>query len=232
MTEPQDRPATADLPEPLIAPDAEVERDAYEATMQSKRFTLSDALGEHARRLKRNLMVWSGLSFVVVYYNVRLDRIPWVDVAIPPERSELTPLLVFVPTVYALVSFIVQAQADIGAWRVNFEQQMLRGEFNVLHRMNHFLNEMWQLMERKHSMLRDHQMATQRIRQLAGVAELAGKTFGDSVARGRRVTRWRVFAAYFWESALPVLVGVAAVAFATPSAWRSFTALLSTWEVP
>lgn len=214
-----------DLPDPIVVADPEVERSAYEAAMAIRGFSLSDALGEHARKLKRNLMVWSGLAVLVTYYSMKLTRVPWFDIELPKGEIDITPLLVFIPLAYSLVSFIVQAWADISLWQTRLDLQVFRGSFNVLHRLNQFLHTIIASTQQRPTKLFDWENVALRIKAASKASEMASDAFCKTVGRARRTTRLNALMGYLWEFALPAIVGVLAVAYSVRPAWRVVVAL-------
>jgi hypothetical protein len=198
------------------------ENDAKEARSSTAKVNLSEALGETAQKQKRNLLAWSGVAFLVDFYNVHINRIPWVDVDIPTGSPSAAVAIVAAPLLYSFLGFVLYAYVDLKRWRISAEQNWLLPQSNVLFRLadnsNAILGQLDDTIRPKH-------VSAEQSREVIDRAVLEAVHSLDTLRSLRRdavrLTWLNCFIAYGWEFMLPFVIGGAALSLSLPEFWRS-----------
>lgn len=183
-------------------------------------FSLKDALSDHTRLLKRNLMTWSALLFLCKFYNLKLSTIPYFEVTVPADRTDALVVVVFVPLVYTFISFSVHVIADLRTWHLEFNGEIANYCATVLEAANQYLGRFQN--PQVISTEQGGDLLSQTQKAIKGLVEERDRMITDA----RAISRLRKFLAYSWESALPALFSLATVFYAREELFDAFGAVL------
>lgn len=140
-----------------------------------KKISYSDPFAENTRKIKKNLLLFSGITIIVKAYNLRLDEIPFLHIRVPEEAPHLLEGVLAASLVYFFVFFCVGAYQDLKVWLLKKEDARLRIVWDIFHRLEEGLQYHKGLLEK----CRDEKVEPEKLILAEGYASKMSKELDD-----------------------------------------------------
>ena len=189
----------------------------------------AEALGEAARRQKRNLLAWSGLAILAQHYHLSIKTVPYFNVELPPGSTGAAAAIIAVPLIYSLIAFMVYAAADLTTWRAGASGDFMQSQWNMVERLGTIL---WAIQAHVDP---THRNPNLPLADSVRVIEQANRE-AIPVLKGMQqirvsmeaVSRLKAWTAFGWELALTLLIAFWAFIVVAPA----LTLEIATWLRP
>lgn len=125
-----------------------------------KKISYSDPFTENTRKIKKNLLIFSGITIIVKAYNLRLDEIPLLKIRIPEDAPHLLDGVLSAALIYFFIFFCIGSYQDLKAWVLKKEDARLRVLSDVFLRIETGLQYHIALLEK----CRDEKIDTEKLK--------------------------------------------------------------------
>jgi len=196
--------------------------DADGAAKALKHINIAECLGEEARKIKRNLVIYSASAILISMYGLKLTKLPWFELQFSQDISTLLGLVLFVLIAYGMVSYLLYAGSDVMAWRRKAEGSYLSSVYQYLYRLDLSFK---QLADTVALVAPKNAMISHEAEEILNQAMIEAKGTLDYIsgfqARLRDETRLKVIIVYFWELLLPICLALFGIKATSNLAWEA-----------
>lgn len=107
----------------------------YSVEIKKKYF--SHPFSEYSFKLKRNLIIVSFISILINLYDLKITKIPWLNIEVPENAPNLLEGVLALILLYLTIVFIINFLYDIQIWNLNKGKDNFNWTVNKLKEISH-----------------------------------------------------------------------------------------------
>jgi hypothetical protein len=97
-----------------------------------KEVVFSDPLTEVTRKVRRNLLVASAFAILLKVYNLKVTKLPWLEIDIPENGPQILEGILAVSVAYLFVTFLIYVTQDLNRWKVGGHVLVTKGNWDLI----------------------------------------------------------------------------------------------------